>query len=363
MNTSFGADNIASRVNSVANGRRKQAPPGLESKKQNGTDDMDKKFIDYRWEHCGLSTSCGHFRQLLSTWPDGKPKAAIYILIGGGKQFLLTRMLESLYTMFNDMFKYPVIAFHEHGFDPSPYTGRYKWLFFVQISFISPRFVPETRHGTRYHKGYFHMCRFHAWMVYTHPIMEDLEYAWRLDCDSRLIGPPLTYDLFKFMKDNNLVYGFRALNLDVSDYVTDLWESALAFANDNHINGTFFYCWRHRRVFYNNFEISKQSFWRSKAYRDYFSYLDELGNIFRYRWGDAAMKGIAVSLFAPIDKVHKFEDVGYAHGRWLKSTGFYVEKPTLRPLANFLPCLNGTYRVRHNKRFPIYILQGEKVRG
>ena len=57
------------------------------------------------------------------------------------------------------------------------------------------------------------MCRFQAKTIYDLPIMRRLDYAWRLDDDSILHGD-ITYDIFSYMSDNNVTYGYRHLNYD-----------------------------------------------------------------------------------------------------------------------------------------------------
>ena len=64
---------------------------------------------------------------------------------------------------------------------------------------------------------------------------------------------------------------------------------------------------------WSNFEIGDLNFWRSKAYLDFFEYLDKQGGFYYERWGDAPVHSIAAALFAPKDKIHWFEDIGYRH--------------------------------------------------
>ena len=67
------------------------------------------------------------------------------------------------------------------------------------------------------------------------------------------------------------------------------------------------------KIYYTNFEISKLSFWRSHEYMNFFDYLDGLGGIYKYRWGDAPIHTLALSIFLPDTKIHCFKDISYKH--------------------------------------------------
>ncbi|KAF7329250.1 GPI-anchored wall transfer protein [Mycena kentingensis (nom. inval.)] len=65
--------------------------------------------------------------------------------------------------------------------------------------------------------------------------------------------------------------------------------------------------------FWSNFEIADMNFWRSKAYQDFFEYLDSKGGFYYERWGDAPVHSIAAGLFASKDQLQFFEEIGYEH--------------------------------------------------
>lgn len=46
---------------------------------------------------------------------------------------------------------------------------------------------------------------------------------------------------------------------------------------------------------WSNFEIADMRFWRSKAYSDFFEFLDQKGGFFYERWGDAPVHSIGRS--------------------------------------------------------------------
>ena len=67
-------------------------------------------------------------------------------------------------------------------------------------------------------------------------------------------------------------------------------------------------------MYYNNFEVSALSLWRSTDYQHYIEYVDSFGrHLLSDRWGDAPIKSLAVALFVPSTKIHQFRDIVYKH--------------------------------------------------
>ena len=159
---------------------------------------------------------------------------------------------------------------------------------------------------------YRHMCRFQAKLLYEQPIVQDLEYIFRLDDDS-FMTHNITYDLFQFMKDEDKWYGYMFKVYDPKQCVRGLWNATQKYIKKHQVKPTFFKRWPEQSMFYNNFEISKLQFWKSEEYREYIDYIDGLGGIYYYRWGDAPIKSLGLSLFMPESKMHQFQNIGYRH--------------------------------------------------
>jgi len=70
--------------------------------------------------------------------------------------------------------------------------------------------------------------------------------------------------------------------------------------------------WNHCH-FWSNFEIADFAFFRSKEYRDFFDYLDQLGGFYFERWGDSPVHSLAAALFLGPAEIHRFDDIGYSH--------------------------------------------------
>ncbi|ELU17832.1 hypothetical protein CAPTEDRAFT_53752, partial [Capitella teleta] len=230
----------------------------------------------------------------------------------------LTKSLEALHANFNQQYDYPVIIFHENDLRKELETLRTSTknrVYFQEIKFEEPAFLQKEIPGDITCKSaisYRHMARFHAKVVYEYPIVRYFDYLFRLDDDS-VITSRVEFDLFQHMAVHQLQYGYRLIHFDLDVCVAGLWEVTDCYAKENAIKPEFYHNWTKGKIYYNNFEISKTSFWLSKAYQDYIQYIDRSGGIFYHRWGDAPVKSLALSLFMPPKSIHCYGNVGYQH--------------------------------------------------
>lgn len=170
------------------------------------------------------------------------------------------------------------------------------------------------------------MCKFFGIMLPYHPLIANIfTFYLRLDSHSFLLGPPLNYDLFEYMQTNRFQYGFILVNVDHIHVVIGLWNlfqkflmhscipPSLAVKNTQVSTLT---GWYSKMILFNNFEISNGSWWRSEPLVDaWLRLVDENGGIYRYRWGDAPVRTLAVTQFLEKNQVVKFRDIGYSHRR------------------------------------------------
>ena len=266
---------------------------------------------------------------LMKRWPREKPKATIYVLIQGDyyRMSLLKRFLRSLDTNFNNEFQYPLILFHESDVTEEIKVTIRNWtksdVYFQNVSFSIPTFLtkPIVENIPCYSKiGYRHMCRFQLKSIYELPIIDAFEYYWRFDDDSELLSP-VQYDVFKFMREHDMTYGYIWKFLDNYDCTYGLWNATREYIQKQQITPHFFHEWKEPSLYYNNFEIARFDIWKSKSYITYIDYLDRLGGIYYHRWGDAPIKGLAVSLFIPKNKTHIFSDIHYRHTSFTNTPG------------------------------------------
>ncbi|GCE98848.1 mannosyltransferase ktr3 [Zygosaccharomyces mellis] len=173
---------------------------------------------------------------------------------------------------------------------------------------------------------YRHMCRFQAGLFYRHPLLQQYNWYWRVDTDITIFCD-IQYDLFKFLRVNNKMYGFI---LSVSEYeatIPTLWSTTRKFMKEYphlvHKNNLMDYISDDNGENYNlchfwsNFEIGSLDLWRSEAYDKYFEYLDQSGGFYYERWGDAPVHSIAAALFLDRSQIHFFDGLGFHHPDFL----------------------------------------------
>mmetsp|Transcript_19999 Transcript_19999/g.32800 ORF Transcript_19999/g.32800 Transcript_19999/m.32800 type:complete len:193 (-) Transcript_19999:1598-2176(-) len=169
--------------------------------------------------------------------------------------------------------------------------------------------------------------RFHGYLV--HDILRELgyEWYWRLDTDSRIMAP-IHYDLFRFMEHNNKRYAYAIDDYDSEECTNGFWNATVNFLHSLGVadaaaalppayvstSGPQGGTWN-RLIVYNNFEIARLSFWEEARVQEYFRFIEESGNVFFRRWGDATFHTIAAYALHPWDQIHKFDDIYYAHQR------------------------------------------------
>ncbi|NJD76986.1 MAG: hypothetical protein FIB08_07815 [Candidatus Methanoperedens sp.] len=282
----------------------------------------------------------------------------------------LKRSLSLLDVNFNDKFNYPVVIFHEDINEKL--MGKIRestrsQIQFEKVSFKIPDFlnkeeVPELIYldGDCFSMGYRHMCRFFSGIIFHHPALKDYDYYWRLDTDSFLLDK-IDYDVFQFMHERNFKYGYIGIFKDEPGVTRDLWDTTKKYIEDNNLKPQFLQkfmsdgIWD-RSYYYTNFEISRLDFWRSEEFMNYFEYLDRAGGIYKYRWGDAVIHLLAVSIFLPESNVHRFSDIAYQHQGFfnnyspspdifsrLKNLKEIIKKPVVRT-SNSLKRKSGLYR-------------------
>ena len=189
-------------------------------------------------------------------------------------------------------------------------------IYFQAVSFQLPSFVNESAiiidPACPNPIAYRHMCRFQSKLIYEEPILMGLDYYWRLDDDSQILAP-ISYDVFAFMQQRQLLYGYVIEHYDVKQCIPCLWPAAKIYVSENNINATYFHNWSVGRMIYNNFEIASFSIWRNEKYTRFINYIDRVGGIYYYRWGDAPIKSIALSILVDISSVYRFQDISYRH--------------------------------------------------
>ncbi|KAG0371204.1 nucleotide-diphospho-sugar transferase [Gamsiella multidivaricata] len=171
-------------------------------------------------------------------------------------------------------------------------------------------------------ESYRHMCRYESGFIFQHELVQEYDYFWRVEpgvsfsCD-------LDFDPFMVMKTKKYKYGFAIALPEYVDTIPTLWENVRHFMQTypEHISKRNSLEWisydkgetYNNCHFWSNFEIVDLSFFRSKAYMDFFNLLDKTGGFFYERWGDAPVHSIAAALMLDRREIHFFNEIGYRH--------------------------------------------------
>jgi len=280
--------------------------------------------------------------------PATRPKACIVYLVRSKERNmnLLIRSLRLLKRNFLDQFPYPVIIFIEKDFPEawkdtiqkrSNVPCHFEYVNFSLPAHLSVEEVDIAVEdqfrviNMSFPVGYRHMCHFFSKDIYRHPALKEFDWYWRLDDDSFLLSK-IPYDVFSFMNERNFTYGYNRIYDDSEWCTRGLGEAVQSYVIEKSIQPSFFHkfskngIWD-RSMYSTNFEISKFDFWRSQTYQDFIEYIDNTNGIYLYRWGDAPIRLLAVSIFLPEEQVHAFTDIAYKHQE-------FVNFPN--PMRNFL---------------------------
>ncbi|TGJ86397.1 hypothetical protein E0Z10_g2379 [Xylaria hypoxylon] len=229
---------------------------------------------------------------------------------------------------------------------------------------VGRQFMGSIGVGKAWLQSYHHMCRWNAGLFALEKRLAQYEFFWRVEPGvSTLLKPQwspklttvsqvdfscnINYDVFRFMRDNNMAYGFNMAILDDARSFPSLWDRTKTFINNNRdmIHADADYDWLLQNPldedgasqasqqsdeddsshdfdrleynncqFYSNFEVGSLAFFRSEEHRAYFEHLDRTGGFYYERFGDAPIHTLSVSLFLPKSRIWYFRDIGYAHG-------------------------------------------------
>ncbi|EEP79100.1 hypothetical protein UREG_03946 [Uncinocarpus reesii 1704] len=178
--------------------------------------------------------------------------------------------------------------------------------------------------------SYNQMCRWNSGIFYKHPALANMQYYWRVEPNVHYFCD-VDYDVFRYMQDHNKTYGFTINLYDAPESIETLWPETVKFlaGHPEYLHPNNAMNWlvdnkqrpQHNQKangystchFWSNFEIGDLSFFRGKAYEDFFNHLDRAGGFFYERWGDAPVHSVGLGLFEDKNKIHWFRDIGYNH--------------------------------------------------
>lgn len=275
-------------------------------------------------------------------------KSAIFILTQNTteRKIYLKTSLYFLFRNFNAKYKYPVIILHEGDYDIESMNEittsirkdcRYL-IDFKKIDSgdfdipknidvkkmnkcIDAKPVPYWRN-----KNYRLMCNF--WINNFMKYCDDFDYIMRIDDDS-IIEEPINTDIFKMIEEKGHNYMSNIIHVDCSicnygmkeffekilpdkiDKISELFMEHSLDSNNPHFT-------RFKKLYlalndkeyeennvnmampvmyYNNFFVTKTAIWKTPEITDIIDKINETGNIFYCRWGDAPLQTIIMKLY------------------------------------------------------------------
>lgn len=256
-------------------------------------------------------------------------KTCFTLLLPNNLRHQLHKCLSNLYNFYLRSYPTDVVIFHEINFsDHNKQTVKNLLpninVIFKEIKFSIPDIIlndkdfkpkwTDTYWGPEKCISYGGMCTFFAKDVFNYLNDMDYDYYARLDDDSYFLSP-INYNIFEYVKNNNLVYGYLIKMLE-SPYVVDgLFE----FINNNIdkekiINKNFNFTDSSNLVYYyNNFEVVDVKKYLNIA-NSINNKIHETGNIYYYRWGDAPIRTILINMMFDNTAVKKLPNIDYQHG-------------------------------------------------
>jgi hypothetical protein len=280
-----------------------------------------------------------------------KINAAIFILTQNTveRKIYLKTSLYFLFRNFNKKHNYPIIILHEDDYDKisqqeiimSVRKDHRHLIKFKQLNkehFKVPEHIDKEKlkncidmQPVPYWRNlkYRMMCYF--WVKHFFKYTDEYDYVMRLDDDS-LIEEPLKDDLFQICTQKDLVYMSNIVHIDcgICNYkMKDLFESILPECKEQLNSGLFvqaslkegsIYFDRFKKMqtmlqnkpcevkefitempimYYNNFFVTSTKFWKQQKVQDIVNKIDADGGIFYYRYGDAPIHTLIVTLLEP----------------------------------------------------------------
>ncbi|CAF3308825.1 unnamed protein product [Rotaria socialis] len=262
-------------------------------------------------------------------WYNREPENSLGVIVYLTTVGQLSQLNASLLSLRQYLFRpRPVVVFHEGDLNDvniqlalANTLGSNVPLGFEHIRFPTKVNIARTR--KEYHIGYSHMCNFFGILLPYHPVISNVfTFYLRLDSHSYLLGPTLTYDLFDYMQINRLQYSFLMVHMDHRVYVKGLWNLFHKFLTHSCMipssavkktQTSSFTGWYSNAIIFNNFELCNGSLWREPRMEAWLRQVDKSEGIYKYRWGDAPIRTLAVTQFLEKNQVVKLCDIGYSH--------------------------------------------------
>lgn len=315
----------------IANAARKHSPD-------------PRKWLEHNSNNKYALPSKSSVVNAVSSYRHGstKPRAALISLVRNSELEGIVQSMTQLEFHWNRKYRYPWVFFNDEPFSDE-FKAATQNLTSTKIYYevvpkdhwSLPDWIDEGRFmnsleylgaigvGKGWMISYRHMCRWNSGFFYRHPRLKDFDWYWRVEPDVHFFCD-IDYDVFRFMRDNNMKYGFNMNILDDARSFPSLWSRTRSFINahpelihpeaeldwllDARNSGDYNNC-----QFFSNFEVGDLNFFRGQANEKYFNWLDRGGGFYYERFGDAPIHTLSVAMFVPKREIWFFRDIGYQH--------------------------------------------------
>jgi hypothetical protein len=211
--------------------------------------------------------------------------------------------------------KYPIdyVIFHETGFseaNKNEIRRRVSGVIFKEIKFNMPEsaqgFKPLWSDDWSLEKctSYGGMCTFFTKDIFEILMEMGYDYYLRLDDDSYLYED-FKENPFEKIRRENKSYGYCLKIKEGSHVIQGLFPFIKQHVETDYVFDEPYW------IYYNNFEIVDIKRYYNDQIREISQKIHESGGIYHWRWGDAPIRTILVSIFLP-DEVMEF-DIDYEH--------------------------------------------------
>jgi len=252
------------------------------------------------------------------------PKSIIFYLVNDNPIHInrLLKSLDLLKTNFLDEYPYPVVFGYETLSQHVVDTIKSKLttpVYFLRVNFTLPNYsssirekIPERFKGhwdenAFFSLGYRHMCRFFAGDMFNYDFFSNVQYFMRADCDSYFIDK-INQDPFACMAENTLIYGTTGEEEDMDYVIEGLPNTCKDFLKNKYNTEA-----KYNGMYSTHFEIIDFQWFKNGIYKEFFNFIDNTGNIYIKRWGDAPIRYQGVKSLVPADKIFTFK-LPYKHG-------------------------------------------------
>ncbi|KAJ2789110.1 hypothetical protein H4R20_007241, partial [Coemansia guatemalensis] len=186
----------------------------------------------------------------IEAYQPGQPKpvrAAFVILVRNSELYGMKRAMRQIEDRFNSRFNYPYVFLNDvpftedfkasttamtkanvtYGTIPQEHWSYPSW---INQTYAKERREDMQKQGVFYalSESYRHMCRFNSGFFFRHPLLEDIDYYWRIEpgveysCD-------IDYDPFLFMQRQGIKYGYTIALHEYPETIPTLWSTVKDF--------------------------------------------------------------------------------------------------------------------------------------